>query len=53
MPTTVPLLPEAGIELDDEDPADVTIYEGRHRITAMRDAGVRRTIIQRMEVIPA
>jgi hypothetical protein len=35
--------PSAGIELDDEDPADVTIYEGRHRITAMRDAGVLRT----------
>jgi hypothetical protein len=44
--------PGAGIELDDEDPAGVTVYEGRHRITAMRDAGVRRTVIQRMEVIP-
>jgi hypothetical protein len=45
--------PGAGIELDDEDPADVTIYEGRHRITAMRDAGVRRTVIQRPEITPA
>ena len=45
--------PGAGIELNDEDPADVTIYEGRHRITAMRDAGVRRTVIQRSEVTPA
>ena len=44
--------PGAGIELDDEDPAAVTIYEGRHRITAMRDAGVRRTVIQRSEVTP-
>lgn len=45
--------PGAGIELDDEDPAGVTIYEGRHRITAMRDAGVPRTVIQRSEVTPA
>jgi hypothetical protein len=45
--------PGAGIELDDEDPGDVTIYEGRHRITAMRDAGVRRTVIQRPEATPA
>lgn len=45
--------PGAGIELDDDDPAGVTIYEGRHRVTAMRDVGVRRTVIQRMEVIPA
>jgi hypothetical protein len=42
-----------GIELDDEDPGDVTIYEGRHRITAMRDAGVPHTVIPRSEVTPA
>jgi len=41
-----------GIELDDGDPGDVTIYEGRHRITAMRDVGVRRTVILRSEVTP-
>ena len=27
----------------DDDPRDQRIQEGRHRITAMRDAGVRRT----------
>jgi hypothetical protein len=45
--------PGAGIELDDEDPVGVTIYEGRHRITAMRDARVPRTVIQRSEITPA
>jgi len=45
--------PGAGIELNDDDPDHVTIYEGHHRITAMRDARVRRTVIQRSEVTPA
>jgi hypothetical protein len=45
--------PGAGIVLNDDDPDHVTIYKGRHRITAMRYAGVRRTVIQRSEVTPA
>lgn len=33
------------IMIVDNDPDDVWINEGRHRITAMRDASVRRTIL--------
>jgi hypothetical protein len=32
---------------------DQWIYEGRHRVTAMRDAGVRRTLLVRLELIDA
>jgi hypothetical protein len=41
----------AGIYLNDEDPNNVTIGDGRHRITAMRDAGVLRTVITRLEAV--
>lgn len=44
------LTPEIGIQIDDDDPH---VYEGRHRITAMRDAGVRCTVILRPELIEA
>jgi hypothetical protein len=37
----------------DDDPRDRWIYEGRHRIIAMRDARVRRTILVRLELIDA
>ncbi len=37
--------------LADDDPGDQWIYEGRHRITAMRDAGVRRTLLVRLQLI--
>jgi hypothetical protein len=47
------LTPEIGIEIDDDDPHDQHVYEGRHRITAMRDVGVRRTVILRSELIEA
>jgi hypothetical protein len=47
------LRPETGIEIDDDDPRDQSVYEGRHRITAMRDAGVRRTVNLRSELIEA
>jgi transposase len=47
------LRPETGIEIDDDDPRDQRIQEGRHRITAMRDAGVRRTVLLRSELSPA
>ncbi len=46
------LRPETGVEIDD-DPRDQSVYEGRHRITAMRDAGVRRTVTLRSELIEA
>ena len=45
------LRPETGIEIDDDDPHDQRVQEGRHRITAMRDAGVRRTVLLRPELI--
>jgi hypothetical protein len=41
------LMPEIGIQVDDDDPYDQHVYEGRHRVTAMRDARVRRTVILR------
>jgi hypothetical protein len=47
------LRPETGIEIDDDDPHDQRVQEGRHRITAMRDAGVRRTVLLRPELIEA
>jgi hypothetical protein len=34
--------------IDDDDPRDQRIR--RHRITAMRDAGVRRTLLVRLEL---
>ena len=37
----------------DDDPRGQRIHEGRHRITAMRDAGVRRTLLVRIELIDA
>jgi hypothetical protein len=36
--------------IDDDDSRDQRIQEGRHRITAMRDAGVRRTLLVRLEL---
>ncbi len=45
------LTPENGIQVDDDDPHAQHVYEGRHRVTAMRDAGVRRTVILRPELI--
>ena len=36
--------------IDDDGPRDQRIQEGRHRITAMRDAGVRRTLLVRLEL---
>jgi hypothetical protein len=40
-----------GILIDDEDPAEPpAVNEGRHRITAMRDTGVRRTVTVRLEL---
>jgi hypothetical protein len=45
------LRPEAGIEIDDDDPHDQRVQEGRHRITAIRDTGVRRTVILRPELV--
>ena len=36
--------------IDDEDPRDQRIQKGRHRITAMRDTGVRRTLLVRLEL---
>ena len=47
------LTPEIGIQIDDDDPRDQHVYERRHRITAMRDARVRRTVILRPELIEA
>jgi hypothetical protein len=44
-------MPEIGIQVDDDDPRDQHVYEGRHRITAMRDTRVRRTVILRPELI--
>lgn len=49
----VDLLAEgAGIEIAGSGRRE-KICEGHHRIAAMRDAGVRRTVIQRLELTPA
>ena len=45
------LRPETCIEIDDDDPHDQRVQEGRHRITAMRDTGVRRTVVLRPELV--
>ena len=44
---------ETGLMVDDDDPGDQQIQEGRHRITAMRDTGVQRTVLVRLELIDA
>jgi hypothetical protein len=44
----------SSIMIADDDPDDEPwIHEGRHRITAMRDAGVRRTITIGTELVGA
>ena len=40
-----------GLMIDDDDPQDRQISEGRHRITAMRDTHVRRTLLLRLELL--
>ena len=48
------LRPETGIEIDDDDPRDQRIQEGRHRITAMRDTGESAAqVLLRPELIEA
>lgn len=42
-----------GIEINDDDPDDPWLYEGSHRVAAMRDAGVPRTVVLRSELIEA
>lgn len=44
-------IPGDGIEINDDDPRHRELYEGNHRVTAMRDAGVRRTVVLRSELI--
>jgi hypothetical protein len=39
------------IGIDDDDPRDRSLQGGNHRVTAMRDARVRRTVILRPELI--
>lgn len=46
-------IPGAAIEVDDDDPRDRRLQEGNHRVTAMRDARVRRTVTLRSELIEA
>jgi hypothetical protein len=41
----------SAIEVNDDDPRDRNLQEGNHRVTAMRDARVRRTITLRSELI--
>ncbi len=43
--------PGYAITLSDDDPDDVWYVEGRHRATAMLDAGVRETIVARLELL--
>jgi hypothetical protein len=43
----------AGIMIDDDDPRDQHIAEGRHRITAMRDAKVMYTVVIRLQLTEA
>jgi hypothetical protein len=42
-----------GIVVVDDDPGGAWINEGRHRVTAMRDAGVRRTILIGADLVSA
>jgi hypothetical protein len=44
---------DTGIIIVDEKPDDPFINEGRHRITAMRDTGVRRTVTVCSELVDA
>jgi hypothetical protein len=45
------LTTETGIMIDDDGPRDQQVYEGRHRITAMRGGGVQRTVLIRLELV--
>ena len=38
-------MPDTAIEVNEEDPRDRYLLEGNHRVTAMRDARVSRTVI--------
>jgi hypothetical protein len=40
-----------GIMLCNDDPDDVWYVDGRHRVTAFLDAGVRHTIVARLELL--
>jgi hypothetical protein len=44
---------ETALMIDDDDPRDQHITEGRHRITAMRDAKVQHTVLVRLELTDA
>jgi hypothetical protein len=44
-------MPGSAIEVSDDDPRDRYLQEGNHRVTAMRDARVRRTVTLRSELI--
>jgi hypothetical protein len=44
---------DSGIIIVDDEPDNPFINEGRHRITAMRDTGVRRTVTVCSELVDA
>lgn len=46
-------VPGGGIEINDDESDDPWLYEGNHRVAAMRDAGVPRTVVLRAELIEA
>jgi hypothetical protein len=44
-------MPDTAIEVNEDDPRDRYLQEGNHRVTAMRDARVRQTVILRPELV--